>query len=150
MFDHEEQPSVLAVGALDLPLEADAAGITHVETGREALEMLRVLRFDLLVTATGLPDMPVWRLVQRVRQVWPWQKWAMVAGQISPRDEMTARTLGVLAILDEPAHWPELCAIAESIRQRAYQLEAEQAATSAVSATRTVRSQRAAAEASAG
>jgi len=69
------------------PLEPSMGfSISYASTGREAFELLKVLRFDLLVVSPDLPDMSVWTLVETVKQFWPWQRWALVAPQAS--DEM--------------------------------------------------------------
>jgi len=63
--------------------------ISYASSGREAFELLRVLRFDLLVVSPDLPDMSVWTLVESVKQFWPWQRWALVAPQAA--DEIVKR-----------------------------------------------------------
>jgi CheY-like chemotaxis protein len=84
----------------------------HADSGKKALELLRMLRFDLLVTGDQLPDMPVSQLIRRVRAAWPWQKWAMVGSMISPQDEISARTLGAMAVFDAPPDWEVLGSMA--------------------------------------
>lgn len=84
----------------------------HADSGKKALELLRMLRFDLLVTGDRLPDMPVGHLIRRVRAAWPWQKWAMVGARISTQDEIVARTLGAVAVFDAPPDWEALGSLA--------------------------------------
>jgi hypothetical protein len=84
----------------------------HADSGKKALELLRMLRFDLLVTGNRLPDMPISQLIRRVRVAWPWQKWAMVGSMISAHDEIAARTLGALAVFDAPPDWDALVSLA--------------------------------------
>jgi hypothetical protein len=84
----------------------------HADSGKKALELLRMLRFDLLVTGDRLPDMPVSHLIGRVRAAWPWQKWAMVGASITTQDEIVARTLGAVAVFDAPPDWDALGALA--------------------------------------
>ncbi len=93
------------------------ASFFHAESGTKALELMRVLRFDLMVTGDALPDMTVSQLVRRVRAAWPWQKWALVAHSISPADEIGARSMGAMAVLDAPADWRMLAELAESIAE---------------------------------
>ena len=92
--DHEPG-SILAVGLRDSDL-ADVAhactpSCTATDSARSAIELLRILRFDLVITADHLPDMPVWQFVKRMRAAWPWQKWAMFSSRLTERDEITAR-----------------------------------------------------------
>jgi CheY-like chemotaxis protein len=87
-----------------------AAGISffHADSGKKALELLRMLHFDLLVTGDHLPDMPVSHLIRRIRAAWPWQKWAMVGSSLTTQDEIVARTLGAVAVFDAPPDWDAL------------------------------------------
>jgi len=95
---------------------AGASGTTpsffHADSGKKALELLRMLRFDLLVTGDQLPDMPVGHLIRRVRAAWPWQKWAMVGSVLTAQDEIAARTLGAMAVFDAPPDWEALALLA--------------------------------------
>jgi DNA-binding NarL/FixJ family response regulator len=102
----------------DADAAADAASVRpcyfHADSAKKALELLRMLRFDLLVTGDRLPDMPVGQFIRRVRVAWPWQKWAMVGSVLSARDEIAARTLGAMAVFDAPADWDALGTLAEA------------------------------------
>jgi CheY-like chemotaxis protein len=95
---------------------AGTAGISffHADSGKKALELLRMLHFDLLVTGDHLPDMPVSHLIRRVRAAWPWQKWAMVGSSLTTQDEIVARTLGAVAVFDAPPDWDALGLLAEA------------------------------------
>jgi CheY-like chemotaxis protein len=99
-----EQGSVLAVGLRDADRHA-AGDCTVADSARSAIELLRMLRFDLVLTADHLPDMPVWQFVSRMRAAWPWQKWALVSSHLTEFDEVTARTLGVM----RSDIWPRHC-----------------------------------------
>jgi len=92
--------------------ESTGASFFHADSGKKALELLRMLRFDLLVTGDRLPDMPVTHLIRRVRIAWPWQKWAMVGAALTTEDEIAARTLGAMAVFDAPPDWDVLSALA--------------------------------------
>jgi DNA-binding response OmpR family regulator len=111
-----DRGAILAVG-LEHPghLHQDC---TTAESVRAALELLRVLQFDLVVTADRLPDMPVWQFVQRMRSVWPWQKWVLYSSSLSERDEITARTLGVLQIMQGTLDWDAVGQLAANIRSQ--------------------------------
>ena len=111
------------------------ASFFHADSGKKALELLRVLRFDLLVTGDHLPDMSVSQLVRRVRTAWPWQKWALVGSQITVEDEITARTLGAMAVLDAPPDWQMLAEMADAICSRAASAAATAMANVGVSGT---------------
>ena len=87
-LDHE-QGSILTVGLRDADLGDVSRACTVAETARSAIELLRMLRFDLVVTADHLPDMPVFQFVKRMRAAWPWQKWALVSNRLTIQDEIT-------------------------------------------------------------
>ena len=77
-----------------------------------------MLRFDLVVTADQLPDMPVFQFIKRMRAAWPWQKWALIARRLSDRDEITARTLGVMQIIEGAADWDAVAHLAASLHEQ--------------------------------
>lgn len=119
----QDQASILAVGlgqgfSTVVPPEY-AENCASADSARAAIELLRMLRFDLVVTADQLPDMPVWQFVKRMRAVWPWQKWALASSSLNPRDEIVARTLGVMCILETPIDWHAVVEMGNSIHQRA-------------------------------
>ena len=76
--------------------------LSKADSGRRALSALRLLPFDLVVTGLQLPDMTPWEFIAAMRARWPRQRWALLAPQLDPADEIWARTLGVLAILETP------------------------------------------------
>jgi len=121
---------VLAVGLTET-LQPAIDGCASVATGRGAIELLRMLRFDLVVTADQLPDMPVWQFVQRMRAAWPWQKWALVTSRLTDRDEIAARTLGVMSIIEGALDWDAVAHLAGTLRVQAQTTQRQVARTSA-------------------
>jgi DNA-binding NarL/FixJ family response regulator len=115
----QEPGSILAVGLRDSAFAEDAQGCTVAETARSAIELMRMLRFDLVLTADRLPDMPVFQFVQRMRAAWPWQKWALVTRQLNERDEITARTLGVMRIIEGAVDWDAVGHLATTLHEQA-------------------------------
>jgi len=115
-----EQASILVIGADAMPQNEEFAGeVMTADTGRRAIELLRMLKFDLVVISHPLPDMPAWNLNQRIRMTMPWQKWALVGSEISQRDELMARSLGVVGMFDRDLDWPEVMHVAAAIHRRA-------------------------------
>jgi DNA-binding response OmpR family regulator len=117
----DERGSVLAVGLPESELNDSAVACTTADTARSAIELLRMLRFDLVITADQLPDMPVWQFVQRMKSAWPWQKWAMVSSRLNERDEITARTLGVMQIIQGDIDWDAVAHLADKLREQSTQ-----------------------------
>lgn len=111
-----EQAALLAVG-VDAK-ESLAPEVLIAATGKRAIELMRLMQFDLLVVGPNIADMPLWQFVQRVRMTRPWQRWALMSDQLTAQEEVTARSLGVIGIFKEKTDWPELLHVAESIRRR--------------------------------
>lgn len=127
MDDFESTPSILAVGAKLANLQR--AKLTHdvdlqtqvveVDSGRQAFDLLRVLKFDLVAVGPGVNDMTPGQFAQRLHAARPWQKWAMVADEFLPaEDEVMARSFGALAVLDGPDAWRQLTEMARTVRRR--------------------------------
>lgn len=111
-----QQAAILVVGVG--VKESIAPELLLAATGRRAIELMRLMQFDLLVVGRNIPDMPVWQFVHRVRMTRPWQRWALATDQLTAHEEVTARSLGVIGIFKETTDWPELVQVAESIRRR--------------------------------
>jgi CheY-like chemotaxis protein len=74
--------------------------LTSVDTGAKAIELLRILRFDLVLLSASVPDMSPWQLAAQIRRFWPWQRWALVAPEAADADIRRAGELGAVAVLD--------------------------------------------------
>ncbi len=92
-----------------------------VRSGRRAIDMLRMLSFDLVVVGMRLPDISTWDFVRRVRTGWAWQKWALVGGAITDQQEVTARMFGSVRIYDVMPSSDELLKLASDMREKATQ-----------------------------
>jgi hypothetical protein len=80
---------------------AELFQVHHAESSAEALRALRGVAIDLLVVSARIDDEPFWSFVDRVRRARPTLAWILV-GDITDADEIRARCLGVLMVLDEP------------------------------------------------
>ncbi len=89
----------------------------QVQTGREALAILRMFHVDLLLVSLDLPDISTWEFVRNARARNSCARWALLAGDLEPRDEVNARALGVLSIYHRPPGAEELYRMALRIRQ---------------------------------
>ena len=89
----------------------------QVQSGREALAILRMFHVDLLLVSLDLPDIGTWEFVRSVKLRNSCAKWALLAGDLEPRDEVNARTLGVLSIYHQPPKAEELYQLAQRIRK---------------------------------
>lgn len=98
----EQKSSVLAVGVEPetFGFSDEALTIHRANAARSAMEMLRMVDFDLLLVGPDLADGSIWDFVRRARMARPRQRWAMVGSNITEQDEIAARTLGVTCIFD--------------------------------------------------
>ncbi len=131
-MDDFDTPSILAVGAKLANLHRskstdDLVGIdgeakvqlVEVDSGKQAFDLLRVLKFDLVAVGPGVNDMDSADFAQRLHAARPWQKWALVADEdLTAEDEMMARALGAIAVLDGPDAWKSVVEMAKQVRRR--------------------------------
>lgn len=95
------------------------ACIYHVRTGWEALAVMRLMRVDLILTGLNIPDLPLWDLMDRIRVLWPWQKWVLVHPELTMGQEREARIRGALRAIEPcQASIPELCDLATRLRHK--------------------------------
>jgi CheY-like chemotaxis protein len=96
-----------------------------VRSGRRAIDMMRLLSFDLVLVGMRLPDANTWDFVRRVRTAWSWQKWALVGGGIggliTDDQERSARMFGSVRIYDVMPSSDEVLQLASALRERAAQ-----------------------------
>jgi len=90
-----------------------------VRSGRRAIDMLRMLSFDLVIVGMRIPDISTWDFVRRVRTGWAWQKWALVGGAITEQQEITARMFGSVKIYDVMPSSDEVLQLASHLREKA-------------------------------
>jgi DNA-binding response OmpR family regulator len=90
-----------------------------VRSGNRAIEMLRMLSFDLMIVGMKIPDINTWDFVRRVRTGWAWQKWALVGGgTLTEEQEITARTFGSIRIFDLMPASDEVLQMALHLRRK--------------------------------
>jgi DNA-binding NarL/FixJ family response regulator len=89
----------------------------QVQTGHEAFEIMRIVPMDLLLVSMDLPDIDVWQFVKKVKIRDSHAKWVLLSDQLDPRQEIQARTLGVVRIFYTTPDIGELYEMAVRIRQ---------------------------------
>ncbi len=96
-----------------------------VRSARRAVDMMRMLSFDLVLVGMRLPDASTWDFVRRVRTGSPWQKWALVGGGvgglITDDQERSARMFGSVRIYDVMPSSDEVLTLASNLREKAAQ-----------------------------
>lgn len=126
-MDDLDTPSILAVGAKlanlyrakamhDVP---STVQLVEVDSARQAFDLLRVLKFDLVAVGPGVNDMAPGQFAQNLHRAKPWQRWALVADEdLSVEDEAIARAMGAVAVLDGPDAWKGVVEVARQVRRR--------------------------------
>jgi CheY-like chemotaxis protein len=80
-----------------------------VQSGRRAIDMLRLVRCDLLLVSFHLPDMSIWNFLRHIKTNWPQQKWALVSGPLSTQQEVAARMFNVLTFFNNAPAIEDVC-----------------------------------------
>ncbi|HVT91045.1 MAG TPA: hypothetical protein VHD56_19485 [Tepidisphaeraceae bacterium] len=88
------------------------------ESARQTIAMMRISHFDLLLAGRKIPDAPVWSLIGRIRSSWPEQRWVLIAEDITSAEEIQARSLGALMVIDRSIENDCLDQLAVSLRRR--------------------------------
>ena len=117
----EEQTAILGVCVSEPEMVGRTEGMNFcgVRSARRAIDMLRMLSFDLVIVGMDMPDASVWDFVRRVRTGWAWQKWALVGGVITDQQEITARMFGAIKVYDVMPSSDELFMLTSSLREKA-------------------------------
>jgi hypothetical protein len=105
---------VRRLGSLSKP----QAHVSNVVSGRQAVEMLRMSRFDLVAIGNDVADMTPWQLARKVRLACPWQKWVYVARDVDHEDEILARSLGAVAIFEGSESFGQVIETAARVRRK--------------------------------
>ncbi len=116
-----DQVTVLGVCVEEPAMVGRTEGLDFcsVRSGRRAIDMLRMLSFDLVIVGMRIPDLSTWDFVRRVRTGWAWQKWALVGGAITEQQEITARMFGSVKIYDVMPSSDEVLQLASHLREKA-------------------------------
>lgn len=112
------KPTLLTIGVEGVHPSSDVLDIYTATTLREAVATIRLIGFDLLVVGLQNPRLDVWQLMQRILTAWPHQRWILASRRVTMADELQARSLGALLVLDEVPneHW--FADFAASLRRR--------------------------------
>jgi CheY-like chemotaxis protein len=115
---HTMSPSLLIVGVAGLTQSTSDLDVYTANSVRETLATIRLITFDLLVVGLENPAIDVWELIPRIRSAWPQQRWMLLSAHMSLEDEVAARSLGALVVLNELPHKDWLADFAHSLRRR--------------------------------
>lgn len=113
------QPTLLAIGIDGLPRSSSAIDVYTASTTGEVMSTMRLIAFDLVVVGLDSPHFDVWEAMQRVLTAWPRQRWMLVSSQVTQEEEILARSLGALMVLDDVPEERWLAEFAGSLRRPA-------------------------------
>jgi DNA-binding response OmpR family regulator len=122
MFKNQDDQIAILGVCVDEPEmfgRTEGLNFCSVRSGRRAIDMLRMLSFDLVVTGMRLPDIDTWDFIRRIRAGWSWQKWALIGNDITEQQEITARMFGSLKIFETMPSSDELINMTSAVREKA-------------------------------
>lgn len=111
------QPTLLAIGIDGLPRSSSAIDVYTASTIREVMSTMRLIAFDLVVVGLDCPHFDVWEAMQRVLTAWPQQRWMLASSQVTQEEEILARSLGALMVLDDVPEERWLAEFAGALRR---------------------------------
>ncbi len=113
----DDEPEVAAVVQEVLSLEGHSVDTAF--SGSDAIRMVRVTSYDLVLTDLGMPDMSGWDVAREVGEIRPDVPVALVTGWGSSLDEQEVRRRGIAAIVHKPFEADELVRVALEVMARA-------------------------------
>ena len=96
----EVPPTVLAIGVSGLPMRSSTLDIYVASTLRETLATIRLIGFDLVLAGFENESLNVWDAMERVLAVCPSQRWILASPEVAQEEEILARSLGALLVLN--------------------------------------------------
>jgi len=99
---------------LGILLECKGFDVTITPSAINALEILKKIKFDLIITDFNMPDMNGIKLAMKVRGEYHDARIIMVTGDFSPDIVETAENAGISGILSKPVNTTKLLATIES------------------------------------
>jgi hypothetical protein len=112
------ETTLLAIGITELWPGKRRLSIYTASSLPETVATMRLICFDLLVVGLENPELDVWELMHRVLAVWPQQRWLLASQRINEDDEVLARSLGALLVLNELPTESWLMDFAASLKRR--------------------------------
>jgi DNA-binding NarL/FixJ family response regulator len=117
----EDQIAVLGI-CVDSPAtsrRAEEMNFHAAHNGRRAVDMLRMVSFDIVLVGLKLPDMSVWDFLRQLKAGFPNQKWAIVGGPITEKQEVQARMFGCMTLFETTPSSTELMQLTSRMREQA-------------------------------
>jgi DNA-binding NarL/FixJ family response regulator len=110
--------TVLTIGIAASLRSTSTLDLCTAASVREALATMRLMSFDLVLAGLDDPSLDTWTVMQRVAAAWPQQRWILAAHDVSPEEEILARSLGALMVLGAVPDEQWLAECAASLKER--------------------------------
>jgi len=117
----EDQVAVLGI-CVDAPTAASGSGELNyhaVHNGRRAIDMLRMVSFDVVLVGLRIPDVSTWEFLRHMKTAFPNQKWALVGGPVTEQQEIKARMFGCSTLFEATPSGSELMQLTSRMREQA-------------------------------
>jgi DNA-binding NarL/FixJ family response regulator len=117
----EDQVAVLGI-CVDAPTAASGSGELNyhaVHNGRRAIDMLRMVSFDVVLVGLRIPDVSTWEFLRHMKTAFPNQKWALVGGPVTEQQEIKARMFGCSTLFESTPSGSELMQLTTRMREQA-------------------------------
>jgi CheY-like chemotaxis protein len=117
----EDQVAVLGI-CIDAPVasgRAEELNYHAVHNGRRAIDMLRMVSFDVVLVGLRIPDISTWEFLRHMKTAFPNQKWALVGGPVTEQQEVKARMFGCSTLFETTPSGAELLQLTSRMRQQA-------------------------------
>jgi hypothetical protein len=108
----------MTIGVAATLRPSSALDLYTASTVREALATMRLVSFDLVLAGLDDPSIDVWTVMQRVLAAWPQQRWILAAHDVTPEEEILARSWGALMVLNAVPDEEWLAECAASLQRR--------------------------------
>jgi len=93
------QPSILLVGTGHRSSWDNSLVFFTAKSRKEALATIRLANLDLIVIGLDEPHLDVWRMMHEVLNMWPHLRWILASERSTTEEEVLARSLGALLVL---------------------------------------------------
>jgi DNA-binding response OmpR family regulator len=105
----KERPRLLVVdddpeitSSFEAILRSEGYEVVTAKDGREALELVRQVPFDLVLLDLLLPDMDGWTVLQNVREIRPSSRVVILCADVDAEGTVEAFRLGAVDVLLKP------------------------------------------------
>ena len=117
----EDQIAVLGICVDPPATTGPSAELSYhaAHNGRRAIDMLRMVSFDMVLVGLKMPDMSAWDFLRHFKTAFPNQKWAMIGGPITEKQEVTARMFGCTTLFEATPTDKELLQLTARMREQA-------------------------------